>query len=139
MRIPRSLEWRAGAALVIAAMLMLVLAIVLTRTRTDVGVEVEGIFSRSRTGWTLAAEMAGQRLDLLRQCRIVRIRTGEGKTWYGRVSGISGQLTPEGAGVLARIEVREEGAPYTSLDSNQRVRAMLLRARGVPILNRPGM
>lgn len=135
MRIPRNLEWRAGVALVGAAMLLLGLMIALTLTRTDVGVEVEGVLSRSQTGWTLTAEMPGERVGLLRQCQIVRIGAGEGKAWYGRVAGISGQLTTKGTGVLTQIEVREEGEPYPSVDSHQRVRVMLLKALGVPVLS----
>jgi len=135
MRIPRNLEWRAGVALVGAAMVLLGLAIVLTLTRTDVGVEVEGVMRRTETGWTLTAEMPGERLSLLRQCRSVRVRTGEGRVWYGRVAGIGGELTTKGTGILTQIEVREEGAPYPSAGSAQRVRAMLLKARGVPVLS----
>ena len=135
MRIPRNLEWRAGVALVGAATVLLGLLISLTLARTDVGVEVEGVISRTQAGWTLTAETPGERLNLVRQCQSVRIRIGDGRAWYGRVAGISGQLTPKGTGVLTQIEVREDDAPYPPADSPQRVRVMLLKARGVPVLS----
>ena len=134
MRIPRNIEWRAGVALVGVAMILLSLLIVLTLTRTDVGLEVEGVMSRTRRGWILTAEVHGERLDLLRQCEYVRVRAGERKVWYGRISGISGQLTQEGLSVLAQIEVREENVPYTFTGPSQSVQVMLLEERNAPIL-----
>lgn len=89
---------------------------------------------RTRAGWTLTVEVPGDRLNLLRQCAHVRIRAAQG-VWWGRIAGVNGQLTPEGTGVLAQVEVREEGAPCPPIDLSRPVRLALIRERDVPLLS----
>ncbi len=134
MRIPRNIEWRAGVILVAVTAVFLGLLIVLTLTRMDVGLEVEGVMRRTQAGWTLTAEVPGERLSLLRRCRYVRIRVGGEEVWYGRIAGIGGRLMQGGPVVLAEIEVHAMGAVGIQADSSEIVQAMLLEERNAPVL-----
>jgi hypothetical protein len=89
---------------------------------------------RTRAGWALTVEVPGERLRLLRQCAHVRIRAAQG-VWWGRIVGVNGQLTPEGRGVLAQVEVRQEDAPCPPIDLSRPVRLALIRERDVPLLS----
>ena len=134
MRIPRGIEWRAGAILVGVSAIFLGLLIVLTMARMDVGLEVEGAMSRTEEGWTLSAEVSGERLGLLSRCRHVRIRTEGGEIWYGRIIGLNGRLMQGRPDLLAEIEVRSLSVLDVNAYATHPVKAMLLEKRRTPVL-----
>ena len=131
MRIPRSIEWRAGVFLVGVSAIFLGLLIVLTLARMDVGFEVGGTIRRTQEGWTLSVEVPGDRLRLLSRCRHVQIRTEGEEVWYGRITSVNGHLIQGGPELLAEIQVRSIGALDVETGP---VKAMLLEERGKPVL-----
>ncbi len=134
MRIPRNIEWRAGIILVGVSAFFLGLLIVLALADMDVGMEVEGVMGRTQAGWTLAVEVPGERLRLLRTCRYVRIGSGKGRVWYGKISRIEGHLVEDSPLVLAEIEIQAVDATGVQVDSSQIVRANLLEEVKAPVL-----
>ena len=131
MRIPRSIEWRAGVSLVGVSAIFLGLLIVLTLARMDVGLEVEGTIRRTEEGWALSIEVPGDRLGLLSRCRHVRIGTEGEDVWYGRITNVNGRLIQGGPELLAEVRVRSIGSPDVGTGP---VKAMLLEERGRPVL-----
>ncbi len=134
MRIPRNIEWRAGAILIGVSAIFLGLLIVLTLAHMDVGLEVEGEISHTQEGWNLRTRVPGERLGLLSRCRLVRIGSEGEKVWYGQIIKVNGCLVKEGPDLLADIEVRSPGAPGEGADTSHRVKAMLLEYRRAPVL-----
>lgn len=129
MKIPRNIEWRAGAILLCAAVVLLSLLIALTLVRTDVGLEVEGVMSLSETGWTLTTEIPEGQLALLRSCEHIYLTKNE---IYGQISNIAVSLASP-SGICAKIKIKNlklEAAP----DTSQTLRAMLIKTKSVPVL-----
>lgn len=127
MKIPRNIEWRAGAILLCAAVVLLSLLIALTLVRTDVGLEVEGVMSLSETGWTLTAEIPEGQLALVRSCEHIYLTKNE---IYGQISNIDVSLASP-SGISAKIEISDlkiEAAP----DTSQTV--MLIKSKKIPVL-----
>ena len=77
MKIPRTIEWRAGAILLCAAVVLLSLLIALTLVRMDVGLKVEGVMSLSETGWILTTEIPEGQLALVRSCKHIYLTKSE--------------------------------------------------------------
>ena len=127
MKIPRNIEWRAGAILLCAAIILLCLLIALTLVRTDVGLEVEGVMSLSETGWTLTTEVPEDQLALLRSCEHIYLFKSKE---YKQISNIDVSLASP-SGISAKIEISDlkiEAAP----DTSQTV--MLIKSKKVPVL-----
>ncbi len=127
MKIPRNIEWRAGAILLCAAVILLCLLIALTLVRMDVGLEVKGVISPSETGWTLTTEIPEGQLALVRSCKHVYLFKSK---VYAQISNINVSLSSP-SGIRAEIKIRDlkiEAAPDTSQT------AMLIKAKKVPVL-----
>lgn len=127
MKIPRNIEWRAGAILLCAAVILLCLLIALTLVRTDVGLEVEGVISPSETGWTLTTEIPEGQLALVRSCKHIYLFKSQ---VYAQISNINVSIESP-SGIRAEIKIRDlkiEAAP----DTSQTV--MLIKAKKVPVL-----
>lgn len=127
MKIPRTIEWRAGAILLCAAVILLGLLIALTLVRTDVGLELEGVMSKSETGWTLTTEISEEQLALLRSCRHIYLSK---RKEYKQISNIDVSLVSP-SGIRAEIKIRDlkiEAAP----DTSQAV--ILIKEKNVPVL-----
>ena len=128
MKIPRNIEWRAGALLLCAAVILLGLLIALTLVRTDVGLEVAGVISPSETGWTLTTEIPEGQLALVRRCEHIYLPKSE---VYGQISNISVSLASP-SGIRAKIKIRDlkiEAAPDTTSQT-----VMLIKTKKVPVL-----
>ena len=127
MKIPRTIEWRAGAILLCAAIVLLSLLIALTLVRTDVGLKVEGVMSLSETGWILTTEIPEGQLALVRSCEhIYLLKSKE----YKQISNIDVSLASP-SGISAKITISDlkiEAAP----DTSQTV--MLIKTKSVPVL-----
>ncbi len=127
MKIPRNIEWRAGAILLCAAVVILGLLIALTLVRTDVGLEVKGVMSKTETGWTLTTEVPEGQLALLRSCEHIYLFKSKE---YKQISNIDVSLASP-SGISAKIEISDlkiESAP----DTSQTV--MLIKTKKVPVL-----
>ena len=127
MKIPRTIEWRAGAILLCAAVILLCLLIALTLVRMDVGLKVEGVVSLSETGWTLTTEVPEGQLALLRSCEHIYLFKSKE---YKQISNIDVSLASP-SGISAKIEISDlkiESAP----DTSQTV--MLIKSKKVPVL-----
>lgn len=127
MKIPRNIEWRAGAILLCAAVILLSLVIALTLVRTDVGLEVEGVMSLSETGWTLTTEIPEGQLALLRSCRHIYLSKNKE---YKQISNINVSLLSP-SGIRAEIKIKNlklEAVP----DTSQTV--ILIKTKNVPVL-----
>ena len=127
MKIPRNIEWRAGAILLCAAVVLLGLLIVLMLVRTDVGLEVKGVISPSETGWTLTTEIPEGQLALVRSCEHIYLTKSE---VYGQISNIDVSLSSP-SGIRAEIKINDlklEAKP----DTSQTV--MLIKIKKVPVL-----
>ena len=127
MKIPRNIEWRAGAILLCAAVILLGLLIALTLVRMDVGLKVEGVMSLSETGWTLTTEVPEGQLALLRSCEHLYLFKSKE---YKQISNIDVFLASP-SGISAKIEISDlkiESAP----DTSQTV--MLIKSKKVPVL-----
>ena len=127
MKIPRNIEWRAGAILLCAAVILLSLLIALTLVRTDVGLKVEGVMSLSETGWTLTTEIPEGQLALVRSCKHIYLTKNE---IYGQISNIDVSLASP-SGIRAKIKIKNlkiEAVPDTSQTF------MLIQTKSVPVL-----
>ncbi len=127
MKIPRTIEWRAGAILLCAAVVLLGLLIALTLVRTDVGLEVKGVMSKTETGWTLTTEIPEGQLALVRSCRHIYLSK---RKEYKQISNIDVSLASP-SGIRAKIKIKDlkiEAAPDTSLT------VMLIKTKKVPVL-----
>lgn len=127
MKIPRNIEWRAGAILLCAAVVILGLLIALTLVRTDVGLEVKGVMSKTETGWTLTTEIPEGQLALLRSCRHIYLSKSKE---YKQIFNIDVSLASP-SGIRAKIKIKDlkiEAAP----DTSQAV--MLIKEKNVPVL-----
>ena len=127
MKIPRNIEWRAGAILLCAAVVLLSLLIALTLVRADVGLKVEGVISPSETGWTLTTEIPEGQLALVRSCRHIYLSKSK---VYAQISNIDVSLSNP-SGIRAEIKIKNlkiEAAP----DTSQMV--MLIKTKRVPVL-----
>ncbi len=127
MKIPRNIEWRAGAILLCAAVVLLGLLIALTLVRADVGLKVEGVMSLSETGWTLTTEIPEGQLALVRSCEHIYLTKSE---VYGQISNIDVSLSSP-SGIRAEIKISDlklEAKP----DTSQTV--MLIKIKKVPFL-----
>ena len=127
MKIPRTIEWRAGAILLCAAIILLSLLIALTLVRMDVGLKVEGVMSLSETGWTLTTEIPEGQLALLRSCEHIYLFKSKE---YKQISNIDVSLASP-SGICAKIKISDlkiEAAP----DTSQTV--MLIKSKKIPIL-----
>ena len=127
MKIPRTIEWRAGAILLCAAVILLCLLIALTLVRMDVGLKVEGVMSLSETGWTLTTEVPEGQLALLRSCEHIYLFKSKE---YKQIYNIDVSLASP-SGISAKIEISDlkiESAP----DTSQTV--MLIKSKKVPVL-----
>ena len=127
MKIPRNIEWRAGAILLCAAVVLLGLLIALTLVRTDVGLEVKGVMSKTETGWTLTTEIPEGQLALVRSCEHIYLTKSE---VYGQISNIDVSLSSP-SGIRAEIKISDlklEAKP----DTSQTV--MLIKTKKVPVL-----
>ena len=127
MKIPRNIEWRAGALLLCAAVVLLCLLIALTLVRMDVGLKVEGVMSLSETGWTLTTEIPEGQLALLRSCEHIYLFKSKE---YKQIYNIDVSLASP-SGISAKIKIKNlrlESVP----DTSQTV--MLIKSKKVPIL-----
>ena len=127
MKIPRNIEWRAGAILLCAAVVLLGLLIALTLVRTDVGLEVKGVMSKTETGWTLTTEIHEGQLALVRSCKHIYLSKSK---VYAQISNINVSLASP-SGIHAEIKIKNlkiEAAP----DTSQTV--MLIKEKKVPVL-----
>ena len=127
MKIPRNIEWRAGAILLCAAVVLLSLLIALTLVRMDVGLKVEGVMSLSETGWTLTTEIPEGQLALVRSCEHIYLFKSKE---YKQISNINVSLLSP-SGISAKITISDlkiEAAP----DMSQTV--MLIKTKSVPVL-----
>ena len=127
MKIPRTIEWRAGAILLCAAVIFLSLLIALTLVRMDVGLKVEGVMSLSETGWTLTTEVPEGQLALVRSCKHIYLFKSKE---YKQISNIDVSLASP-SGICAKIKIKNlrlESVP----DTSQTV--MLIKSKKVPIL-----
>ena len=127
MKIPRTIEWRAGAILLCAAIVLLSLLIALTLVRMDVGLKVEGVMSLSETGWTLTTEIPEGQLALLRSCEHIYLFKSKE---YKQISNIDVSLASP-SGICAKIKIKNlklESVP----DTSQTV--MLIKSKKIPIL-----
>lgn len=127
MKIPRNIEWRAGAILLCAVVVILGLLIALTLVRTDVGLEVKGVMSKTETGWTLTTEIPEGQLALLRSCEHIYLFKSKE---YKQIFNIDVSLVSP-SGIRAEIKIKDlkiEAAP----DTSQTV--MLIKTKNVPVL-----
>ncbi len=127
MKIPRTIEWRAGAILLCAAVVLLCLLIALTLVRMDVGLKVEGVMSLSETGWILTTEIPEGQLALVRSCEHIYLFKSKE---YKQISNIDVSLANP-SGISAKITISDlkiEAAP----DTSQTV--MLIKLKKVPVL-----
>ncbi len=127
MKIPRTIEWRAGAILLCAVVVILGLLIALTLVRMDVGLEVKGVIRPSETGWTLTAEIPEGQLALLRSCEHIYLSKNKE---YKQIFNIDVSLASP-SGIRAEIKIRDlkiEAAP----DTSQAV--ILIKEKNVPVL-----
>ena len=129
MKIPRNIEWRAGALLLCAAIILLSLLIALTLVRTDVGLKVEGVMSLSETGWTLTTEIPEGQLAMLRSCKHIYLINSE---VYGQISNINVSLLSP-SGICAKIKISDLKLEAAS-DTSQTLQAMLIKSKKVPVL-----
>ncbi len=134
MRIPATIEWRAGAMLLGAAAVFLLLLIALTVTRMDVGMEVEGKIMLTETGWVMTTKVPGDRVALLHRCRHLKIRSRGNEVRYLKVGKVSGCLADGEPSVAVRIEIDGTGGDAAGTDSFQVVEATLVQEQGVSIL-----
>lgn len=131
MKIPRKIEWRAGALLFSAAIVLLSLFILLMLVRTDVGMEVKGIIKPSEAGWMLTIEIPEAQLALLRQCKYIRLPEHERES-YAQIIEVSGCLEKP-AGIRAKIKIKNLKIKATP-DTTHTLRVMLIKRKKVPVL-----
>ncbi len=127
MKIPRNIEWRAGAILLCAAIILLSLLIALTLVRTDVGLKVEGVMSLSETGWTLTTEIPEGQLALVRSCEHIYLFKSKE---YKQISNINVSLLSP-SGISAKITISDLKIE-AALDTSQTV--MLIKTKSMPVL-----
>ena len=133
MRIPRSLEWRAGVGLLASSMSLLGLLIALILVRVDMGMEVTSSLRQTEDGWTLSFELPVERLDLLRRCRQVRLTDSDRHVWYAPISSVDGRWDPEEGKMTTRVAITSQPPPWTAVTAST-VQAMLVERRRVPVL-----
>ena len=136
MRIPRRLEWRAGVALVGAAVVLVSLMVALTLVRTDVGLALESSLTRTDRGWALRVAVPEEHLIFLRRCKQVRLTDRQGRRQYAAIAGIEGRWLPESGEVRAGIRFAEPAflGPAITDSSGRAVQAMFIEERSAPVL-----
>ena len=88
MKMPRAIEWRAGAVLLGAAALILALGGMLAQLRTNVRLELTGTLEGGGRHWVFSAQIPERRLPILRQCRRVILKIDpEVSGDIGRIDG----------------------------------------------------
>lgn len=136
MRLPRSIEWRAGVALLGTVGIGLALLIVLSLARMDVGIELEGTLTSDDSGVKIRVRVPLQRLHLLGDSQHIQIGDRHGHVWRGSISQISACWQSDQDHVIAKVEIVGD-APSWAADvgsSPESIQAVFIEKRDVRVL-----
>ena len=133
MKFPKRIEWQAGIVLVVGSSILLALCVALVVFRMDVGVEIAGILRSTENGMVLEINLEERHLQILANCKFVRIDDETRPRWYADIRSVAASWTQD-TGLVAQIVIHNEEVPVVPGSNSRNVTGMLVESRQMEIL-----